>query len=125
VSRASGGTPVIMLGIDTAGWSGSIALVDETQVVASFYLRPSPPFSSQLMRLVDAVFAQGRCRISDLGGGAVSLGPAGCISLRAGLTTTQRLALATRKPLIGCHRKRRCVRLSRDGSCDLLALQYL
>jgi tRNA threonylcarbamoyl adenosine modification protein YeaZ len=114
-----------MLGIDTAGWSGSVALVDETQVVASFYLRPSPSFSSQLMRLVDAVFAQVRCRISDLGGGAVSPGPGGFISLRVGLATAQRLGLATGQPLIGCNRKRRCVRSSRDGSCDLLALQYL
>jgi tRNA threonylcarbamoyladenosine biosynthesis protein TsaB len=91
-----------MLGIDTAGRSGSVALVDETQVLASFYLRQAPPFSSHLMRLVDTVCAQVGCRISDLGGFAVSLGPGGFTSLRVGLATAQGLAMATGKPLVGC-----------------------
>ena len=91
-----------MLGIDTAGRSGSVALVDETQVLASFYLRQAPPFSSHLMRLVDAVCAQVGCRISDLGGFAVSLGPGGFTSLRVGLATAQGLAMAMGKPLVGC-----------------------
>jgi len=91
-----------MLGIDTAGRSGSVALVDETQVLASFYLRQAPPFSSRLMRLVDAVCAQVACRLSDLGGFAVSLGPGGFTSLRVGLATAQGLAMATGKPLVGC-----------------------
>jgi tRNA threonylcarbamoyladenosine biosynthesis protein TsaB len=91
-----------MFGIDTAGRSSSVALVDETQVLASFYLRQAPPFSSHLMRLVDAVCAQVGCHISDLGGFAVSLGPGGFTSLRVGLATAQGLAMATGKPLIGC-----------------------
>jgi tRNA threonylcarbamoyladenosine biosynthesis protein TsaB len=91
-----------MLGIDTAGRSSSVALVDETQVLASFYLRQAPPFSSHLMRLVDAVCAQVGCRINDLGGFAVSLGPGGFTSLRVGLATAQGLAMAMGKPLVGC-----------------------
>ena len=92
----------MMFGIDTAGRSGSVALVDETQLLASFYLRQAPPFSSHLMRLVDTVCAQAGCRISDLGGFAVSLGPGGFTSLRVGLATAQGLAMATGKPLVGC-----------------------
>jgi tRNA threonylcarbamoyladenosine biosynthesis protein TsaB len=91
-----------MLGIDTAGRSGSVALVDETQVLASFYLRQAPPFSSHLMRLVDAVCAQVGGHMRDLGGFAVSLGPGGFTSLRVGLATAQGLAIATGKPLVGC-----------------------
>jgi tRNA threonylcarbamoyladenosine biosynthesis protein TsaB len=93
---------VIILGIDTAGQSGSVALVDETQVLASFYLRQAPPFSSHLMRLVDVVCAQVGCRVNDLGGFAVSLGPGGFTSLRVSLATAQGLAMATGKPLVGC-----------------------
>src|SRR5262245_27673224 len=92
----------MMFGIDTAGRSGSVALVDETQVLASFYLRQAPPFSSHLMRLVDTVCTQAGCRISDLEGFAVSLGPGGFTSLRVGLATAQGLAMATGKPLVGC-----------------------
>jgi tRNA threonylcarbamoyladenosine biosynthesis protein TsaB len=91
-----------MLGIDTAGRSGSVALVDETQVLASFYLRQAPPVSSHLMRLVDVVCAQAGYRVNDLGGLAVSLGPGGFTSLRVGLATAQGLAMATGKPLVGC-----------------------
>jgi tRNA threonylcarbamoyladenosine biosynthesis protein TsaB len=91
-----------MLGIDTADRSGSVALVDETQVLASFYLRQVQPVSSHLMRLVDVVCAQAGYRVNDLGGLAVSLGPGGFTSLRVGLATAQGLAMATGKPLVGC-----------------------
>ena len=93
---------VIILGLDTAGRSGSVALVDETQVLASFYLRQASPFSSHLLRTVDAVCGQVGCRVDDVGGLAVSLGPGGFTSLRIGLATAQGLAMATGKPLVGC-----------------------
>jgi len=93
---------VIILGIDTAGQSGSVALVDETQVLASFYLRQAPTFSAHLVRLVDVVCSQAGYRVDDLGGFAVSLGPGGFTSLRVALATAQGLAMATGKPLVGC-----------------------
>jgi tRNA threonylcarbamoyladenosine biosynthesis protein TsaB len=102
VFRGSGGTQVIILGIDTAGRSGSVALVDETQVLASFYLRQVPTFSSPLMHLVDVVCSQAGYRVNDLEGFAVSLGPGGFTSLRVALATAQGLAMATGKPLVGC-----------------------
>jgi len=93
---------VIMLGIDTAGRSGSVALVDETQVLASFYLRQAPTSSSPLIRLVDIICSQVGYRVDDLEGFAVSFGPGGFTSLRVALATAQGLAMATGKPLIGC-----------------------
>lgn len=101
-SGASGGTQVIILGLDTAGQSGSVALVDETQILVSFYLRQAPTLSSHLLRLVDVVCGQAGCRVDDLGGLAVGLGPGGFTSLRVGLATAQGLAMATGKPLVGC-----------------------
>jgi tRNA threonylcarbamoyladenosine biosynthesis protein TsaB len=101
-SGASGGTQVIILGLDTAGQSGSVALVDETQILASFYLRQAPTLSSHLLRIVDIVCGQTGCRLEDLGGLAVGLGPGGFTSLRVGLATAQGLAMATGKPLVGC-----------------------
>jgi len=101
-SGASGGTQVIILGLDTAGQSGSVALVDETQILASFYLRQAPTLSSHLLRIIDLVCGQMGCRLDDLEGLAVSLGPGGFTSLRVGLATAQGLAMATGKPLVGC-----------------------
>ena len=101
-SGVSGGTQVIILGLDTAGQSGSVALVDETHILASFYLRQAPTLSSHLLRIVDVVCGQAGCRMDDLGGLAVSLGPGGFTGLRVGLATAQGLAMATGRPLVGC-----------------------
>lgn len=94
--------PAMILGLDTAGQSGSVALVDEAQVVAFCYLRHASPFASHLLRTVDAVCHQAGCRIGDIVGLAVSLGPGGFTSLRMGLATAQALSMATGKPLVGC-----------------------
>ena len=102
VSGAPGGTQVIILGLDTAGQSGSVALVDETQILVSFYCRQAPTLSSHLLRIVDVVCRQAGCHLDDLGGLAVGLGPGGFTSLRVGLATAQGLAMATGKPLVGC-----------------------
>jgi tRNA threonylcarbamoyladenosine biosynthesis protein TsaB len=114
---------VIILGIDTAGQSGSVALVDETQILASFYLRQAPTFSSHLVRLVDVVCSQMGYGVDDLGGFAVSLGPGGFTSLRVALATAQGLAMATGKPLVGCSTFEALVALAAgwDGSiCPVL-----
>lgn len=102
VSGASGGTQVIILGLDTAGQSGSVALADETQILVSFSLCQALTFASHLLRIVDVVCAQAGCHVDDLGGLAVGLGPGGFTSLRVGLATAQGLAMATGKPLVGC-----------------------
>jgi len=54
------------------------------------------------LRTVDVVCRQVGCRVDDLGGLAVSLGPGGFTSLRVGLATAQGLAMAAGKPLVGC-----------------------
>jgi tRNA threonylcarbamoyladenosine biosynthesis protein TsaB len=93
---------VIILGLDTAGQASSVALVDEMQILASFYLRQAPTLSSRLLHSIDLVCGQVGCRVDDLGGLAVDLGPGGFTSLRVGLATAQGLAMATGKPLVGC-----------------------
>ncbi|MGE3537037.1 MAG: tRNA (adenosine(37)-N6)-threonylcarbamoyltransferase complex dimerization subunit type 1 TsaB [Candidatus Tectimicrobiota bacterium] len=92
----------MILGLDTAGQSGSVALVDGTQVLASFSLRHVPAFSAHLLRLVDFLCQQVDCRITAIDGLAVNLGPGGFTSLRVGLATAQGLAMAWGKPLVGC-----------------------
>ncbi len=96
------GMAVMILGIDTAGQSGSIALVDGPQILASFSLQHTPTISAHLLPLIETICAQTGCDIQSLEGLAVSLGPGGFTSLRVGLATAQGLAMALRKPLIGC-----------------------
>lgn len=92
----------MILGIDTAGGSSSVALVDGTQLLASLSLQHTPPIAPHLMDLVHTLCTQVGCRVADLAGLAVNLGPGGFTSLRVGLATAQGLAMALGKPLAGC-----------------------
>lgn len=92
----------MILGLDTAGQSGSVALVDETHVLASFYFHSAPKSSAQLLRLVDTLCQHVPCRPTDVKGIAVNLGPGGFTSLRVGLATAQGLAMAWGTPVVGC-----------------------
>jgi tRNA threonylcarbamoyladenosine biosynthesis protein TsaB len=79
-----------------------VALVEETQVLASFYLRRPPTFSLHLLRIIDVVCAQVGCQLADIAGFAVNLGPGAFTGLRVGYATAQGLAMAHGKPLLGC-----------------------
>lgn len=92
----------MILGIDTAGGASSVALVDETQILASLYLQHALPLATHLLDLVDTLCTQVGRRVADLAGLAVNLGPGGFTSLRVGLATAQGLAMALHKPLVGC-----------------------
>jgi tRNA threonylcarbamoyladenosine biosynthesis protein TsaB len=98
----SNGMPAMILGIDTAGRFSSVALVDETQVLASFYLQQTLTISAHLLHLIDTLCMQVGCDIHTIDGLAISLGPGGFTSLRVGLATAQGLAMALGKPLVGC-----------------------
>jgi tRNA threonylcarbamoyladenosine biosynthesis protein TsaB len=93
---------VIILGMDTASPAGSVALVKDTQVLASFYLRQAPAFSPHLLRLIDLVCHQTGYDFGAVDGLAVNLGPGTFTGLRVGLATVEGLALACRKPVVGC-----------------------
>lgn len=93
---------MLILGIDTTGPWGGVALVEETQVLASFYLRRPPTFSLHLLRIIDVVCEQAGCQLTDLSGFAISLGPGAFTGLRVGYATAQGLAMAHDKPLLGC-----------------------
>ena len=93
---------MLVLGIDTTGPSGGVALVEETQVLASFYLRCPPTFSLHLLRVIEVVCRQVGCQLADVAGFAVSLGPGAFTGLRVGYATAQGLAMAHGKPLLGC-----------------------
>lgn len=94
---------MIVLGIDTAGHAGSVALIDEAHVLAAFSFRQAPTFSSRLLHTIDTVCRHSGYRIADVAGLAVNQGPGAFTSLRVGLATAQGLAMASGKPLVGCN----------------------
>jgi tRNA threonylcarbamoyladenosine biosynthesis protein TsaB len=93
---------VTVLGIDTGGAAGSVALVDEERVVASLYIRPSSASSRPVLRSIEQILDWAEYRLADLTGLVVNVGPGAFTGLRVGLALAQGLALAGGKPLVGC-----------------------
>ncbi len=92
----------LILGIDTTGPVDSVALARGEHIVASLSRRPSPMSSRPLLRLIDTLCAQAPCTLSEVTALAVNVGPGAFTGLRVGLATAQGLAVAHRKPLLGC-----------------------
>lgn len=91
-----------VLGIDTAGAAGSVALVDHEHVLASLYVRVLPARARPVLRTIDLILNWLDLELNDLAGLVVNIGPGAFTGLRVGLALAQGLALASGKPLFGC-----------------------
>lgn len=92
----------LILGIDTTGPADSVALVQGPHTLATLSLRHPPTSSRPLLRLIDMIFTQAACHLSDVTAIAVNVGPGAFTGLRVGLATAHGLSLAYQKPLVGC-----------------------
>ena len=90
-----------VLGIDTAGAAGSVALVADGHVLASLYVRTLPARARPVLRTIDLMLNWVAYEMRDLTGLAVNLGPGAFTGIRVGLALAQGLALASDKPLFG------------------------
>lgn len=99
---AADGTIVAVLGIDTTGAAGSVALVDNERVLGSLYVRVLPARARPVLRTIDLILGWLDLELKDLAGLAVNIGPGAFTGLRVGLALAQGLALASGKPLFGC-----------------------
>ncbi len=91
-----------VLGIDTAGVAGSVALVEGEHVLASLYIQASPAPTRPVLRTIDSILNWAGYELTDLTGFVVNIGPGAFTGLRVGLALAQGLALASGKPLVGC-----------------------
>ncbi len=92
---------MIILGIETATMTGSIALMEEGRLISEYTLNMKTTHSSRLMPALDIILKDSLIDKSDIDGIAVSIGPGSFTGLRIGLATAKGLALGLNKPLIG------------------------
>ncbi|MFQ5848455.1 MAG: tRNA (adenosine(37)-N6)-threonylcarbamoyltransferase complex dimerization subunit type 1 TsaB [Candidatus Methylomirabilales bacterium] len=92
---------MIVLGIESAGPQGGVALVGGEGVIAEYVLNVEATYAERLMPAVDRVLQDARVTIAAVEGLAVSIGPGSFTGLRIGLSTVKGLALATGKPVVG------------------------
>jgi tRNA threonylcarbamoyladenosine biosynthesis protein TsaB len=88
---------VLLLALDTATERGSLALLEDDQVIEELFLDAPGSFLVHLLPALDALLVQSGRSLQEVGAICVSQGPGNFTGLRLGLATAQGLALA-----LGC-----------------------
>jgi tRNA threonylcarbamoyladenosine biosynthesis protein TsaB len=98
-SRDGGAAPLI-LAIETATRSGSIAVAHGERVLSSTSGDPSSSHSTDLIENVDAVLREARKKLHQIDVFAVAIGPGSFTGLRIGLATVKSFAVALNRKCV-------------------------
>jgi tRNA threonylcarbamoyladenosine biosynthesis protein TsaB len=90
-----------LLALDTSSPTGSLAILEGTQVLQEITLQVRTSYSEQLMTTLDQILKELQLSIRDLEGVAVSHGPGSFTGLRIGMGVVKALAYALEIPLWG------------------------
>ena len=87
-----------ILGIDTSSPAGSVALVDNDDVISESLLNSSKNYSDKLLIEVDAILNSSKTKLNQIDGFVITTGPGSFTGLRVGMSLLKGLILATQKP---------------------------
>lgn len=90
-----------ILAVDTATYTGSVALLEDDQVAAEWNLQSAQTHNRRLLHSIDLVLQQTGWDIGAIDAFAVTLGPGSFTGLRIGMSTVKALAWSLRKPFVG------------------------
>lgn len=91
---------MLFLALDTATDRGSVALVEEDQVLEEITLETPGSFLVHLLPALDTLLARTERCLEEVGAIGVSQGPGNFTGLRLGLATAQGLALSLEIPVV-------------------------
>src|SRR4030066_1663165 len=89
-----------ILALETATMAGSIAIVDDEELIAEVKLNINVAHSERLISSIDYLLNASRLSIKDIDAFAVSIGPGSFTGLRIGLSTIKGLSYAAKKPIV-------------------------
>ncbi len=89
-----------VLALETATMAGSIALVDDEELIAEVKLNINIAHAERLIPSIDYLLNSSRLSIKDIDAFAVSIGPGSFTGLRIGLSTAKGFCYASEKPLV-------------------------
>ena len=90
------------LGLETATWMGSVALVDDkVGILGELNIKSTASHSERLIPSIDRLFKETGKRLKECQVVCVSIGPGSFTGLRIGLATAKGLAFAADKPIVG------------------------
>jgi tRNA threonylcarbamoyl adenosine modification protein YeaZ len=90
-----------VLSFDTSTSSGSVAILDNSQVIAMDSYLAESSHAETLFNVIDKVLESCGLKIADVDGIAVAIGPGSFTGLRIGLAAAKGLAYAANKKLVG------------------------
>lgn len=90
---------MLLLAVDTTTFYGSVALLEDKQLIGEVNLESSVTFSERLLPAVDLLLKFSRHSLQDVDGYAISVGPGSFTGIRIGLSTVKALAMASGKPI--------------------------
>jgi len=90
-----------ILAVDTSTTSCSVAVVDESVLLAEMTIVREQTHSKHLMEMIHAVIGFAGLAISVLDGFVVTIGPGTFTGLRIGISTVKGLAVASGRPIVG------------------------
>ena len=90
-----------ILAVDTATRGCSVAIVDQSSLLAEVTIVSAQTHSKHLMEMIHTALQGANLRVSDIDGWAVSAGPGSFTGLRIGMSTIKGLAMASGKPVVG------------------------
>lgn len=88
-----------ILAIDTTTGSGSIALLEDQELVAESNAEIATTHSTRLLRATDDLLHLVRMKIEEIEGYAVAAGPGSFTGIRIGMSTVKALAFASGRPV--------------------------
>jgi len=92
---------MLILGIETSGGTGSVALCEDHDVRAEYFFPEGPRHSRNIMIGVDSVLTEAGTDKHDVDAVAVSQGPGSFTGLRVGVMCAKTLAYALRWQAVG------------------------
>jgi tRNA threonylcarbamoyladenosine biosynthesis protein TsaB len=98
--RTEGEKHIKVLAIDTAGETGSVALIENEQLLGEYIFSGARTYSEKLLSMIDRLLADHGCPVQNINLVAVSSGPGSFTGLRVGISTAQGIALAEGKNLM-------------------------
>ncbi|MEK7828599.1 MAG: tRNA (adenosine(37)-N6)-threonylcarbamoyltransferase complex dimerization subunit type 1 TsaB, partial [Deltaproteobacteria bacterium] len=90
-----------ILAIDTSTASGSIALLDDDQIIAELTTCTQKTHVERLLPLIKILLSSINTKIEDVDGFALTIGPGSFTGLRIGLAAIKGLAWSLNKPVVG------------------------
>jgi tRNA threonylcarbamoyladenosine biosynthesis protein TsaB len=91
---------MLTLAVDTCSPSGSVALLENTQLLGEFNLDSEVTHSERLLLAVEFLFQVLGSRLEDVEGYALAAGPGSFTGIRIGMSTIKAFAFAHNKPVV-------------------------